>query len=88
MEIEDRIYGPDSSPAEIQMLCDRVQLYKEDILLFKELKIMSPFAIEVMTNEMARYLNNGQARKKYSFHRTREQAIKAIEDDKLKLKNT
>jgi len=144
MEIEHRPYGPDSSPAEIQMLKDRVELLDHTTVYVDEVPIMSPFEIEVTTQQIAAYLRTSNAKflvinligtenpdallraeikkhysqfseriehiafytgnnviinliaklmvrvvgnKHYTFHTTREQAFKAIEDTKLKLTN-
>jgi len=62
MEIEDRAYGPDSSDEDIQILRNRVKLYEKDIILFKELPVMTDFSIKVTTDEIATYLNSGVAR--------------------------
>ena len=138
MEIEHRAYGPNSTKAEVQMLRDRVELLEAGILLFREVPVMSPFEIEITTDEIGKYLNSGKAQyiiidlvgvappdsllreklkacyspytdqiehmafftgmnsflnlvakfmvrtvgyKKYSFHKTLEQAIKAIKNE-------
>ena len=60
--IEKRAYGPDSTEEEIQMLRNRVQLLEAGILLFREVPVMSPFEIDITTDEIAKYLNSGQAK--------------------------
>jgi len=47
VEIEARAYGPESSPEEIAAIRDRVSLFADGILRFREVPVPTPFAIDV-----------------------------------------
>lgn len=59
MEIENRPYGPDSTQEEIEMLRNRVTLLDQDTVHFFEVPVMSIFQIEIVCNEIGKYLDDG-----------------------------
>jgi hypothetical protein len=48
MDLQERAYGTDSTPAETEAIRDRVSVISERILLLRELPVQSPFSIDVM----------------------------------------
>lgn len=52
IKLERRTYHEDSSPEEISLLSNRVQIYQENILLYKEVYVTSPFTVNLLFDKL------------------------------------
>ena len=51
IQIESRKYGPDSTPAEIEAIRNRVYVYDEQIVCINEIPVVSPFSINLVMDQ-------------------------------------
>lgn len=54
MELEARAYGPDSTPDEVQAIRDRISVLRDDIILYREMPVQSPFHLDLFDDELGR----------------------------------
>jgi len=64
VNIQQRAYGPDSSPEEIDAIASRVSVLEDRILLIHEIPTQSPFSINLMFDRVED-LANGWSRFSY-----------------------
>jgi hypothetical protein len=54
VQIEARAYGPDSSPEEIEAIRRRISLLRDDVILYREMPVQSPFHLDLFQEELVR----------------------------------
>jgi hypothetical protein len=54
VQIEARAYGPDSSPEEAEAIRSRISLLRDDIILYREMPVQSPFHLDLFEEELVR----------------------------------
>jgi hypothetical protein len=52
IKLERRAYGPNSTPAEIEAIKERISLYSADIILFRELPVQSIFHLDLFEERL------------------------------------
>jgi hypothetical protein len=52
VEIVARSYGPESTPAEIKAIEERIYVYEGDILMYKEVPIPSAYQLDIFERRM------------------------------------
>ena len=52
MELEQRPYGPESTPEEREAIADRVSVVDDRILLIHEVPVQSPFSVQLMFDRL------------------------------------
>jgi hypothetical protein len=52
VKIEERPYGPGSTPAEVEAMLARVRVIEERIVLWHEIPVQSPFSISIMSERL------------------------------------
>lgn len=53
VEIQRRAYGPESTPAEIQAIKERIYLYRGAIVMYRELPIQSLFHLDLFEQRLS-----------------------------------
>ena len=51
-ELEPRAYNEESTPEEIEAIKARVNMYDETIIYYKEVRVITPFSINLMSDEV------------------------------------
>jgi hypothetical protein len=50
--IEERAYGPDSTPEEAQAIRDRIYPLKDDIIMYREMPVQSPYHLQLFGEKL------------------------------------
>lgn len=54
VELESRAYGPDCTPDEVEAIKQRAKVHAPGIVIFKEVPVPSPFALETGMKQVAK----------------------------------
>lgn len=58
-EIEARAYGPDSTAEEIAAIRSRVDIWRDGIILYRELAVITDFSVGICYDRVAELVNEG-----------------------------
>jgi hypothetical protein len=54
LQIEARAYGPDSTSEQIEAIRSRICVLRDDIVLYREMPVQSPFHLDLFQEELGR----------------------------------